>query len=480
MRKIISAALSMLMLIPAASAQAFYRGGDVTEVNYIEDLGGKYYTADGAEEDVFKILSGAGMNMARIRLTNNPGKGRGDGTYYLPEGYQDEADCLDLAKRAKASGMDIQFTFNYSDYWSNGERQIIPADWVAKIKDELGYDVKDAEFLAAMTESQRKEIQEKLKSEVYEYTFDVMSKLKEQNTLPKYVSLGNEINGGIFFPFANTYDASLNRDKFELVFGDEVSEEDIKCPMDWEALTMILNAGYDAVKEVSPESEVIIHIADGSKDGTFKWYFDEYIKAGGKFDVIGASYYPAWSGNPIETCVDFCNNISKRYDKDIMIMETGFNWNAVCKNGYPGQLIDIDIYKDVYPPTKEGQANFVRDLFAGLKSVEDGRCLGALYWDPCMIHVGEKDDSLSGWAYSEETDKAEMNVVENTTLFDFDGKALPALDAFAEDEQTITLCFDEGGRLIAAVTDGNLPNGSLPDAAQYKTYGWNGKKLELK
>lgn len=479
MRKIISAALAALMLASTASAAEFYRGGDVTEVNYIEDLGGKYYTADGEEKDVFKILSAAGMNMARIRLTNNPGKGRGDGTYYLPGGYQDEADCLDLSKRAKDAGMGIQFTFNYSDYWSNGTRQIIPQDWAVQIKEELGFDVKDMDFLAKMTDQERKEIREKFKTIIYDYTFDIMTKLKAQDTLPQYVSLGNEINGGILFPFANTYEANMSRDNFELQFDDNKSESDIICPEDWSALAEFLNAGYDAVKAVSPETQVVIHIAEGSKESTFTWFFDEYIKAGGKFDVIGASYYPAWSNNTIETCVEFCNIISKKYDKDILIMETGVNWNAVCKNGHAGQLVDIDIYKDVYPPTPEGQKNFVSDLFSKLQKVDGGRCVGALYWDPCMIHVeAGGGESLSGWAYNEATDKAEWNIVENTTLFDFDGKALPILDAFApteKAEQTITLCFDENGKLVKV-----LVNGETPDTATYKTYTWDGKTLKLK
>ena len=41
------------------------------------------------------------------------------------------------------------------------------------------------------------------------------------------------------------------------------------------------------------------------------------------------------------------------------------------------------------------------ELFNELKSVDDNRCLGVLYWDPCMIHVEDKDNknaSLSGWA----------------------------------------------------------------------------------
>lgn len=477
MKKIISAALAALMLTSTAFAQEFYKGGDVTEVNYIEDLGGKYYTQDGVEEDVFKILSDAGMNMARIRLSNNPGKGRGDGTYYLPDGYQDEADCLDLAKRAKEAGMAIQFTFNYSDYWSNGTRQIIPFDWVEQIKTELGYDVKDADFLNSMTDDQRAEIQEKLKEIIYDYTYDIMTKLKEQGTSPEYVSLGNEINGGILFPFANTYEASMNRDCFELKFGDDKSEDDIICPMDWDALADFLNAGYDAVKAVSPDSQVIIHLAEGSKESVFTWFLDKYEEAGGKYDVIGASYYPAWSGNTIEACVEFCNNISKQYDKDIMIMETGFNWNETRSDGYPGQLIDIDIYKDIYPPMLEGHKAFITDLFSQLQTVEDGRCIGALYWDPCMIHVeDENGNNLAGWAYVEATDEVEPNVVENTTLFDFSGKAIPTLDAFArEEKETVTLCFDESGKLTGIFTDG-----TAPDSASYKTYSWDGRKLTLK
>lgn len=418
----------------------FITGGDMTEVNYIESLGGEYKDADGNKVDPFDFLAQNGVNMARIRLSNTTGKGTGDGVYYLPEGFQDEHDCLKLAGRAKKAGMGIQFTFNYSDYWSNGSRQIIPSEWVKQIKDELGYDIKDASFLNSMTDAQRTEIKDTLAEIVYEYTFDVMTKLKNQGTVPEYVSLGNEIRGGMLFPFCNTYDANMNRDRFELVFGDDKDEKkDIKCPADWDGLVQIINAGYDAVKAVSPESRVVIHLDDGSKINKFDYFFDELEKRGAKYDVIGASYYPAWTGNSVQSCVDFCNEISQKYDKDILIMETGFNWNDTKKNGYGGQLIDADVYKDKYPPTPEGHAGFIAELTNGLKSVEDGRCLGFLYWDPCMIHVEDvknPNESLSGWAIRESDDRADANVVENTTLFDFDGKAIPTIEIFKNSQNS--------------------------------------------
>ncbi len=423
-----------------STACTFITGGDMTEVNYIEDLGGVYKDEDGNEVDVFEYLASKGVNMARIRLSNTTGKGTGDGTYYLPEGYQDEADCLDLAKRAKDAGMQIQFTFNYSDYWSNGERQIIPSDWVQQIKDELGYDIQDPEFLNSMSSTVKAQIQEKLGDIMYEYTYDIMTKLKEQGTVPEYVSLGNEINGGILFPFANTFDAKMDKDNFELIYSN-IEDDDITCEKDWAGLASILNRGYDAVKAVSPDTQVVIHLANGSKDSIFTWFFDVYKSAGGKFDVIGASYYPAWSENPVETCVSFCNTISARYDKDILIMETGYNWNETKKNGSAGQLTaNADGYDEKYPFTKEGHMGFMADLINGMKSVNNGRCIGILYWDPCMIHVEDpsnKNESLSGWAIREKDNKPDGNVVENTTLFDFDGVAIPTVNVFANSKNSI-------------------------------------------
>ncbi len=436
----------------------FLQGGDITQVSYIEDLGGVYKDADGNPVDPIKYLADSGMNIARVRLSNNPGKGRGDGTYYMPEGYQDEDDCLSLSKRAKDAGMELQFTFNYSDYWSNGERQIIPSDWAAEIQSEYGYDVSDAEFLRSMTETQRELIIDKLAELVHDYTYDIMQKLKDQGTTPEYVSLGNEINGGIFFPFANTYEAYLDADTHSLIWEDIDESVDIKCPMDWNALANILNSGYDAVKEVSPETQVIIHIAEGSKASTFTWFFDKYLAAGGKWDITGASYYPAWSDNTVETCVSFCDEIGEKYGKKIMIMESGFNWNETRKDGYPGQLAEIDAYKDVYPPTKAGHKLFMEDLISGLRTSE--YCMGDIYWDPCMIHVEDADGiNLSGWAYRELDDGVEADVVENSALFDFDGNAIPSIAVYTENSYSvpesgnIALCkvfYDEDGRMIKA------------------------------
>jgi arabinogalactan endo-1,4-beta-galactosidase len=61
-----------------------------------------------------------------------------------------------------------------------------------------------------------------------------------------------------------------------------------------------------------------------------------------------------------------------------------------------------------------------------MQGVEGGMCIGSLYWDPVMIYA----EGRTGWAYFESNDKNDVNVVDNTTLFDFDGRALPVLAAY--------------------------------------------------
>ena len=425
----------------------FVFGGDITQANYITSLGGTYYDRDGNAGDPVSILSQSGVKLARIRLSNSPGKGTGDGDYYLPEGFQDLSDCLDLAKRAKENGMQIEFTFNLSDYWSNAERQLVPHEWAEEIKEKLGYDIKDASFLKSMTTEQKSEITKMLTEQTSEYVTEVMTALKEQDTLPEYVSIGNEVNGGLLFPFAPSFDMQLNSDNLTAVWGDDQSDDDIPMPAETAALASIMNTAYDAVKAVSPDTAVVLHLANGAKYDSYKWALDIYNSAGTKYDVLGASYYPAWSNNTIEGCREFCNRIYEEYRLPILIMETGYNWNSTRKDGFPGQLAEIEAYLGRYPPTEQGQKAYIADLINSLGSVDDGACIGAIYWDPLMIHVDDPENanaSLSGWAVRESDDKTDANVVENSTLFDFDGNALGALDVI------------DGGAELAVYNSGAL------------------------
>lgn len=353
-----------LRLKKTEKAYDLLKGGDISQLTYVEQMGGKFYE-NGEEKDCIGILKDNGFNIVRLRLYNDPGNPDYTPSNRLPEGISGPEDILRLAKRAKEAGMQIQLTFHYSDYWTNGETQTKPHDW------------EGLDFPA-------------LKKALYDFTFDFMNKMKAQGTTPEFVALGNESQAGILYP-----DGSYEN---------------------FAQLSELYNAGYNAVKAVSQDSKVIIHLnAAGDKD-QYNWYFGELKNRNTKYDVIGASYYPYWTQKSAAQMREWADYISAKFDKDILIMETGYSWNSTLPDGTPGQLSHNGPYKDFSPL---GQKNYMLELIKEIKQAKDCRILGFLYWDPVFIEV-----EGMGW------ELGAKNYVSNTTLFDFSGNRLEVLDAF--------------------------------------------------
>lgn len=400
------------------------KGGEISKLTYVEDRGGKFFDADGNEGDALQIMAENGFNLARIRVLNNPGKGRGD-DYYLPDGYQDLDDCLELARRAKDKGMQIEFTFAYSDSWSDGANQRIPYDWQAEIA-ERG--ITDTEELAKY-----------LESKVYDYTKEVMQALINQGTCPEYVSIGNEIQVGLFF--------TTGKDTRISAFYNNPNY-----------LARFLAAGAKAVREISPDSKIIVHSDMGGEVlNRRKTFVNAVSQILDYIDVIGVSYYPNYSqSTSAEALVNEFNTMINRFDKDVIIMETGYNWTEFKPDGEEGQLTNSGYYQDIYGETQEGQRAFLTELYAKLKQTLGGRCIGDLYWDPVMIYDGgaEHDEPGAGigWAVRESDDITETNVVPNSTIFDFTGKAVEGQKAMkyntnANDKILITGTVTDGGEI---------------------------------
>lgn len=366
----------------------FLKGGEISKLTYVEDQGARFFRADGTEADALQIMAENGFNLARIRLLDDPGKGHGDGEYYLPEYYMTEEDCLELARRAKDKGMQICFTFAYSDYWVDGDKQMVPYAWQQEI---------DAQGLKG------EDLVEYLENKVYEYTKDVMEKLIAQGTQPEFVSVGNEVQVGILFNRNNHDNGLYNNAGY---------------------LARLLSSGAKAVRDTSPETKIIFHSDHGGnlyRRSTFVSALRSIDPS--LYDVIGVSYYPFYEATySIDTVVNDFAKIINEFDKDVIIMETGYNWNDIRGDGWEGQLEDSGYYQDIYGETQDGQRAFLTELYAKLKQVAGDRCIGDMYWDPVMVYDG--GSYTIGWAIRESDNKTEGNVVSNSTIFDFKGKAV--------------------------------------------------------
>lgn len=348
----------LIQLIKDDLPYTFLKGGDISELTYVEQGGGVFYETNGVPTDCLQILKNHGFNIVRLRLYNDPSPSNSD----LPAGIQSPTNILDLAARAKAKGLPIELTFYYSDGWANNT----PHAWTNYTFPQLT-------------------------NAVYNFTTNFMTLMKNQGTTPEYVSLGNEINnGGFLLPYGST--------------------------ANWPQLAQLLIAGYAGVKAVSPSSQVILHMATVDS-GAVTWFLNQALGYGVNWDITGCSYYPFWTGYTAEQARDQINSWYSTYSKPVLIMETGYNWSTNKCDGYPGQLSNNG--PEPFPSTPLGQKEFLLNCFNAIKMVNQGQCIGDLYWDPIFICVpGE------GW------ELGQPNVVDNTTLFDFTGHALPALDAF--------------------------------------------------
>ncbi|MRN53455.1 glycosyl hydrolase 53 family protein [Paenibacillus monticola] len=343
----------------------FIKGADISTLQAVEDAGGKYYD-HGVEKDLLDILKSRGVNYIRLRIWNDPEEAGG---------YNDREHVVELAQRVKAKGFKLLLDFHYSDFWADPGKQNKPGAWV-----NYSY--------------------EELKQAVYDYTHSVMEELKEKGASPDMVQIGNEINGGMLWPDGKSYDQENAFDK----------------------LVPLLNSGVQAVRDaqaVGQNIKIMIHLAEGGKNDTFRWFFDELTKRNLDYDVIGASFYPYWSGT-LDSLQYNLDDISKRYGKEVIVAETAYPFTLEDADGFENNIARQDqLDGSGFPATVAGQKAEVKTMMNVVSKVPEGKGTGIFYWEPAWIPAAGV-----GWKVGE------GNAWENQAMFDFAGNALPSLDVF--------------------------------------------------
>ena len=301
LRAALAAAALLLSAFSASTAlaQTWAGGADVSWVDQEESSGYKFYNSSGVQTDPFTLLKNLSINAIRLRVWVNPSGGWNDG-----------ADTLYKAKRAIAQGQRVLIDFHYSDSWADPGQQTIPGAWTDH-------------SLAA------------LKTQVYNHTYGILNYLKSNGVTVTWVQVGNEINSGLLWPTGSTSN-----------FGN---------------VAALLNQGYAATKAVFPSAQVIVHLANGYDNATFRWFFDGYKNAGGKWDITGMSHYPTtsnWSTRNTQIGTNM-NDMASRYGKPVMVVEVGMDYSQAAT-----------------------AKSMIADLIARNKAVPSGRGQGVFYWEP--------------------------------------------------------------------------------------------------
>ncbi|MDQ1885408.1 glycoside hydrolase family 53 protein [Aeromonas salmonicida] len=373
-------AAETVQIQPVKVAADFIKGADLSMLAEVEKHGGKFFDEHGNPQDAMAILKENGFNYIRLRLWVDPKDA--DGKPY-GGGNNDLATTIELAKRAKANGMKFLLDYHYSDFWTDPARQNKPKAWASMNIDQL-------------TEA------------VYQHTKTTMDAFAKAGVLPDMVQVGNEINGGMLWPEGKSW--GQNGGEFDRLAG-------------------LLNAGIKAVKEHGDQIKVMLHLAEGTKNDTFIWWFDEITKRKVPFDIIGLSYYIYWNG-PMNALQYNMDDISKRYDKDLIVVEAAYGYTTANCDNAENNFTSKEADDAGYPATVQGQANYLHDLLQVVTKVPEGRGKGVFYWEPAWLPTpGATWATKAGMKYNSD-DWKEGNARENQSLFDCQGKVLPSIKAF--------------------------------------------------
>ena len=349
----------------------FIKGMDISMIKDLESYGASYYMG-GQKEDLFHILKKCGANMIRLRIWPDPYDESGEP---YGGGINDLQTTIELAGRAVGSGLSYLLDFHYSDFWADPAKQVKPKAW----KNLEGKNLETA---------------------VYLHTVDTLKALKNRKLLPKMVQVGNEITKGLLWPDGHT---------------DNI-----------ESMAALLNAGIKGVREECPDAKVILHLDFGTDNKMYRQWFDNVEPFDLDFDMIGMSYYPHWNGS-LDLLLDNMNDVSSRYDKDVIVLETSIGYTTDTL-GCRGVVFSKEEEKATgYPATAEGQEAFLRDLYDTVRRVDNNRGMGVFYWEPAWIPIPDCTwANRNGCVYM--NDKAEAgNSMANQSLFDANGNVNIAL-----------------------------------------------------
>ena len=250
----------------------------------------KFFDVDGAEKDIFTLLKDHGFNAIRLKTFVSPKAKYGyaaSGCDHDAEAYADKDHIVAYAQKIKAAGMAFLLDIHYSDNWADPGKQIIPERWRK---------VSSSDALA---------------DSVYAYTLDLMNALKQVNSLPAMVQVGNETTPGILIhvPNSSTDCWGNGVDKASTSINGDMGTSSGKANA-----AKYFKAGIKAVKEVSPSTKTVLHIERIRQSNTVTWWMQEiFDNQKVPADVMGFSAYTAYGDKAPDDWKSLFQTVTSKY-----------------------------------------------------------------------------------------------------------------------------------------------------------------------
>ncbi|HLT33456.1 MAG TPA: glycosyl hydrolase 53 family protein [Aquaticitalea sp.] len=339
----------------------FYKGMDLSFQSELENYDVAYKDSDGNPIELLDYVANNGTNLVRLKLWHTP-----------QDGQNSLSDVKAYAQRIKNENMDFLLDFHYSDTWADPGQQTPPAAWQNLNNEEL-------------------------RLAIYTYTKDVVQELKNQNTLPKIIQIGNETDSGFLWDHGRVW--------------DEFSDN-------WPNYAALVGEAVRAIREVDTEDSVKIMLHHSKVEDAI-YFFDELQPFNVDFDIIGLSYYPQFQTHNLDLVQSKLNELATTFGKEIFMAEVAYpftlQWNDDSTN-YIGNSSQI---LTEFSATPEGQKAYFQWLVSAIQAIPSNKGIGFCYWAPDWVAFeGNETTSTNGSSW------------ENQCMFDFEHKALPVFDVY--------------------------------------------------
>lgn len=405
--------LCMFIALSAHAQVQKNLGADLSLLQKYEEYSTPYYTTTGSKiSNVLTYLrDNVQMNSVRVRLFVNPTNAKKDGT------FQDLEYVTKFGKRIKDAGMQFMLDIQYSDNWADPSNQAIPTSWYTGT-------------LSASNPSNAV-----LQDKMYTYTKEVLTHLNENGATPDFIQIGNEISYGMLW--RNNNDHCLSNSTVSV----------------WKRFTDLLSSASKAVREVTPEAKIILHIERSGDQNTAIKFFNTMKTNKVDYDIIGLSYYPFWHKSLSTLSATLSSLESNFPDKEIQIVETAYYYQY-----FPTEQ-NYENTTSTWQATPSGQQKYVEDLIKTLN--EHPHVTGLYYWCP-------EENGCGGSSWNANriviTDWINRGLWDNTSH-----KALPAL---------FSLKQFNGDNTVGINVNYNLnPNDNLIYNENEKIYSLQGTRL---
>ncbi len=338
-------------------------GADVSEGLGAQNAGVVFENTSGVSGDYLKILSSAGVKWVRCRINVNPTTSGNNYGILQTTSY-----VTKVMAAAKADGFKLLLDFQFSDTWADPSAQTTPAAWSTTNLSTL-------------------------EGQLQSYVNSVLTTLSSNSAWPDMIQIGNEVDSGMLWPLGNAWVSGAWNSNYAALY----------------------NTAYNSISSTSSSlgktmPKIMLHLSSSGNMGTTRYFLDDAVAAGMKFDVVGLSYYEMWDG-VVANLKATIDEIYYRYPtKSIAVAETAYYYT-------PNVISPTDPL--TYPTTSAGQQQFLTAL---LTQTQLNPKLGyVFYWGTCW---SEPQKWYTPWPDSSNT----AQDTENRALFNANGELLPAIN----------------------------------------------------